>query len=201
MTNFKKLVSSVLVVSSILMISSCSTDVLKNIAENVIATSLSDISIEKVAEIDATPLALEKNMARLNGLVVNVSSTYEGWPKERLVDGKIDTSWFTEVGDAANLGKSPYVELVFPQPITLEGVNFRGNREYKDGYDILEGILTITSKTGDVYKYTITFPQPDRDFNVKLKKELSNITSVKLTFTKDESTEPGFAEIEVLGKK
>src|SRR5688572_29912045 len=63
-----------------------------------------ELTVNKAEQLQ--PLSLEKNMARLPGAKVNVSSTYEGWEKERLIDGDLGTSWFTAVGDAANLGKS-----------------------------------------------------------------------------------------------
>ncbi len=158
-----------------------------------------DLTVNKALSLE--PLATEKNMARLPGVIVNVSSTYEGWDKERLNDGVLDTSWFTNIGDAANLGKSPFVQIVFPQVVSVQGVNFRGNREYNEGYDILEGILTLTDKDGKNYPFIVKLPPPDRDFNVKFKNKFSNIVSLKFTFTKDESNEPGFAEIEVEGSK
>lgn len=161
-------------------------------ADNVVVNKNSDVK----------PIMLENNMARLAGVVVNVSSTYEGWPKERLNDGNLETSWFTANEDAANLGKSPFVEYVFPQPVSVKGVNLRGNREYKDGgYDFLEGILLLTDKFNNTIKYTVIFPPPDRDFDVSFKNELKNIVSMKIAFTKDISTEPGLSEIEVVGSK
>jgi len=158
-----------------------------------------DFTVNKSVSIN--PLAIEKNMARLSGTIVNVSTTYEGWPKERLTDGDIQTSWFTAVGDAANLGKSPFVQIIFPQPIKIQGINFRGNREYKVNYDVLEGILSLTDKVGKNYVYTVKLPMPDRDFDVTFKNKINDIVELKFTFTKDQSDEPGFAEIEVDGSK
>jgi len=195
MSKLKKLVSSVLMLSSILIISFSPS----SFSETNIKMGEESLTVDKASDIQ--PLDVEKNMARLEGVILNVSSTYAGWDKERLIDGNLDTSWFTALNDAANLGKSPFVELIFPQPVMVEGLNFRGNREYKEGYDILEGVLVINSSSGRSFEYLVSFPPPDRDFDIKFKAKLKNITSIKLTFTKDESPEPGLAEIEVLGEK
>lgn len=144
-------------------------------------------------------LPIGSNLARLPGVILNVSSEYNTiWDKSRLIDGNIDTSWFTKAGDAANLGTIPYVEVVFPSPVSIKGVNLKGNREYSDGYDILEGRLIVNSSTSGTSTYNVTFPAPDRDFNVMFNQAINNVTSVKFESTKDESGDPGLAEFEVV---
>lgn len=140
-----------------------------------------------------------ENLARLPGVILNVSSEYSlTWSKERLIDGDINSSWFTKAGDAANLGKTPYIELIFPSPVSIKGVNLKGNREYSDGYDIFEGKLTVNSSTSGTSTYNVSFPAPDRDFNILFNQTISNVNSIKFESTKDESTEPGLAEFEVV---
>jgi len=195
MSKFKKLVTSVLMLSSVLIISFSQT----TLAEPDMKIDLNPLTIDKVSNIQ--PLDIEKNMARLNGVILKVSSTYTGWEKERLIDGKLETSWFTAVNDAANLGTAPFIRLTFPEPVTVEGINFRGNREYKKGYDVLEGILVITSSAKKTVEYTVSFPPPDRDFDIKFKEKLKDIATIKFIFTRDESPDPGLAEIEVVGEK
>lgn len=146
-------------------------------------------------------MALSNNLARRSDTQVNVSSEYSSeWNKTRLTDGDLKTSWFTELGDAANLGKSPYVELIFARSTAVKGINIRGNREYQDGYDVLEGRLVISDTTGNKGTIALILPQPDRDFNVTFGGEIRHVKSLRFEFTKDESTEPGLAEIEVDGR-
>lgn len=144
-------------------------------------------------------LSSENNLARLAGVVLNVSSEYStAWNKSRLIDGNIQTSWFTKAGDAANLGKVPYIELIFPSPVSVKGVNLKGNREYSSGYDIFEGRLIVNSSTSGTSTYNVSFPAPDRDFNVMFNQTINNVTSIKFESTKDESGDPGLAEFEVV---
>jgi hypothetical protein len=143
-------------------------------------------------------LSAANNLARLSGTVVNVSSEYSlTWNKERLIDGDLATSWFTKVGDAANKGSKPYIELVFPKPVNIKGVNLKGNREYKDGYDIFEGNLIVNTTSGNS-NYNVKFAEPNRDFDILFNQNINNVTSVKLEITKDESVDPGLAEFEVV---
>ncbi|RYY00077.1 discoidin domain-containing protein [bacterium] len=137
-------------------------------------------------------------MVRLPGVIVNVSSEYSStWTKNRLIDGNLNTSWFTAVNDAANLGKSPYIEIIFPQAVNIKGVNLKGNREYQNGYDILEGTLIVNSQSGSS-SYNVKFPEPNRDFDITFNQNINSVSSVKFQITKDESVDPGLAEFEVV---
>ncbi|MGH7340129.1 MAG: Ig-like domain-containing protein, partial [Candidatus Rokuibacteriota bacterium] len=91
--------------------------------EGVIATIRLAVSFDGDADGDGLPDDFERlngfnpggaNVARLPGVVVNVSSAHPSSPKFLAVDGNAQTSWFTAVGDAANRGQSPFIELVFP---------------------------------------------------------------------------------------
>lgn len=143
-------------------------------------------------------LSATDNLARLPGVIVNVSSEFSAtWAKSRLIDGNLNTSWFTAVNDAANLGKSPYIEVIFPQPVNIKGVNLKGNREYQNGYDIFEGILIVNSQSGSS-SYNVKFPEPNRDFDISFNQNINSVNSIKFQITKDESVDPGLAEFEVV---
>jgi hypothetical protein len=62
-------------------------------------------------------------------VVTSASTTWPGWGPERLIDGDPRTSWFSARGDAAALGKKPWVALAFPQDVTVKKVSLLGNRE------------------------------------------------------------------------
>ena len=61
--------------------------------------------------------------------------------------------------------------------------------------------LLISSSQGILLNETVFFPINGQDFNIVLKKPIDNATSLRLTFTKDNSSSPGLAEIQVIGRR
>ncbi|HEY9838803.1 MAG TPA: hypothetical protein V6D23_00005 [Candidatus Obscuribacterales bacterium] len=165
------------------------------------STAIGNIKLE-VGSVAASAavLSLDRNMARLTGVTIETSSDYAGWPKSRLNDGKLETSWFTAAGDAANKGTKPFIVMNFPEPVSVKAINLRGNREYKGGYDILEGRLTLHTSAGDG-SFNVVLPQPDRDFSLRFASSIAGVTSIRFDITKDESVDPGLSELEVDGSK
>lgn len=150
---------------------------------------------------DPNPLSVDWNLVRQPNVTLAVSSelnpTYE---KSRLIDGKLSTSWFAAAGDTASQGKLPTVELRFPQPVGIFGVNLRGNREREEGMHIQELSLLISSPQGVLLNETLLLPPQQTDLNLLLNKPVDGATSLRLTFTRDSSQTPGLAEIEVVGR-
>ncbi len=96
----------------------------------------------------STPL-----MTRYQGrITTTASTTWTGWPSSRLVDGDVSTSWFSAGGDAAALGTTPWVELRFPEPVTVTRVTLLGNREpaWLKGFSIHYGRLELLDDQGAV---------------------------------------------------
>ena len=96
----------------------------------------------------STPL-----MARFSGRITTAaSSTWTGWPSSRLVDGDASTSWFSAGGDAAALGTKPWIELRFPDAVTVTRVTLLGNREpaWLKGFSIHYGMLEVLDDKGAV---------------------------------------------------
>ena len=176
-------------------------DVIQNSSNLSTIPSSSSGSTSTVISGTASLLGINDNLARLPGVIVNVSSEYSAtWKKDRLIDGNLKTSWFSAVNDAANLGKKPYIELVFPQPVNIKGVNLKGNREYENGYDIFEGILTVNSQSGTA-NYNVAFPEPNRDFDIVFNQNINAVSSIKFEITKDQSVDPGLSEFEVVAAR
>ena len=48
-------------------------------------------------------------------LVVSASSFWPGWEPEKVIDDNMETSWFSQRGDAAAKGTKPWVTLTFPE--------------------------------------------------------------------------------------
>ncbi|PIQ27852.1 hypothetical protein COW36_08540 [bacterium (Candidatus Blackallbacteria) CG17_big_fil_post_rev_8_21_14_2_50_48_46] len=157
--------------------------------------------INVVKPQDPNPLSVDWNLARQPNVSLSVSSelnpTFE---KNRLTDGKLTTSWFSSASDTPSTGKLPTVEISFPQPVGIFGINLRGNRERLEGLTIQEVSLLISSPQGVLLSETITLPTQQTDLNLVLSKPVDGATSVRLTFTKDNSQSPGLSEIEVVGR-
>jgi hypothetical protein len=130
-----------------------------------------------------------------------VSSFYPGWPPARAIDGDINTSWFTAIGDAANLGTTPFFEILLPEDATVTELRMFGNRESADGFDFFAGIFQLFDAPGTVLYDSgeVVLPAPDRDVTLAIP-HISGIRKVRFTATADESDEPGFAELEVIGE-
>ncbi len=99
-----------------------------------------------------TPLSTPL-MARFHGrITTDASSTWTGWPASRLVDGDATTSWFSAGGDAAALGTKPWVEVRFPEAVTVTRVTLLGNREpaWLKGFSIHYGRLDVLDHAGAV---------------------------------------------------
>ncbi|HEY3451394.1 MAG TPA: discoidin domain-containing protein [Myxococcales bacterium] len=84
----------------------------------------------KPADVPVPPLPEGDAFTRLRGrLKVAASTLYEGWPAEKAVDGDPKTSWFSASGDAAALKTKPWLEVTFPEDVTVQHVMALGNRE------------------------------------------------------------------------
>jgi len=111
------------------------------------------------------------------------------------------TSWFSRLGDCASQPSCtsiPWYRVSFATPQVVSRVAMRGNREYASGYDFIRGKFEIMG-AGDTVLWSGSYdlPQPDRDLDIALPAALPGVTAVKFTSEKDESIEPGFAELEV----
>jgi hypothetical protein len=142
-----------------------------------------------------------ENLASLAGTTIVASSEYSSmWPKENANDDDLGTSWFTADGDCATdpmCSTVPFYELTFAVPTDVARVHVRGNREYPDGYDYIEGLVEVYDGGTMLYGASHMLPAPRRDIDVVFGSPLQAATSVKFTSVVDESIEPGLSEIEV----
>ena len=118
----------------------------------------------------------------------------------RVIDGDLDTSWFTAPGDAVNLGGSPFFEARFGVDVTVTEIQMFGNRELPVGFDFFSGIFQLFDKDGvEVFNSgDLNLPAPDRDIVVPVP-SVEMVRRVRFTPTADESDQPGFAELKVMG--
>ena len=150
-------------------------------------------------EADATAPEIPK-LSTAEGAVAFSSTQYAGYPPSRAIDGDLTTSWFAEDNDAANLGASPWVEVLLPELASVTQVNVRGNREFGTGYDIFTGRIDIYGDDGSLL-FTVEVEKTGLNFDVEyeLPESQADVRTVRFTSTSDESIEPGISELEVLG--
>ena len=174
-------------------------------------TGVSSIdTVEVVVNITATlavpnntlavrPAGTFANLVRSVPVTTNVSSAFSGFGPERAIDGDLQTSWFTADGDAANLGTTPFYEVIFPVDVTVVQINMRGNREFAEGFDFFRGRFDVYGDNGRVvFSRILDLPAPERDVDLDIPDQ-TLVRRVRFTSLADESREPGFAELEILG--
>ncbi len=146
------------------------------------------------------------NLTRAEGTVVESSTEYNtgSWSRASGADNDLATSFFTAVGDCASLASCttvPWYQITFADEQTVARIAFRGNREYASGYDFMRGRFEVLDSEGDVlWEGDYDLPAPDRDLDVTLSTPVANALSVRFTSLADESSEPGFSELEVFSR-
>jgi hypothetical protein len=145
-----------------------------------------------------------RNLSALPGVMLSASSEYGGsWPMSKGADNILVTSWFTRHGDCASIMSCtlvPWFKVSFPAPQAVVRITMRGNREYMSGYDFLRGTFELLGAGNAVlWSASYDLPEPDRDLDIALPEAIPGVTAVKFSSLKDESDEPGFAELEVFG--
>jgi hypothetical protein len=145
------------------------------------------------------------NLTRLPGTVIESSSQYNDaqWGRASGADNKLATSFFTAVGDCATSPGctiDPWFKITFPEPQTVARIAMRGNREYYSGYDFIRGRFEVLG-AADAVLFTGDYdlPLPDRDLDIALPEPIEGAVAVRFSSLVDESSEPGFSELEVFG--
>jgi hypothetical protein len=133
-------------------------------------------------------------------LELSASTFYQGWPVERAFDGNADTSWFSASNDAVAQGTSPWVQVAFPEDVTVTRVTILGNREapWQVGYSILAGSIELKDKDGKRLHYEEGEGVGDvKDFQFKLKKPLAGVRSIRFTSLGDQGDKNPYADIAI----
>jgi hypothetical protein len=146
------------------------------------------------------------NLTRASGTLVESSTEYNttNWGRASGADNLLATSFFTANGDCATLDTCttvPWYQISFADAQTVTRIAMRGNREYASGYDFVRGTFELFGDGDDaIWEGTYDLPAPDRDLDIVLPTPVQGVTAVRFTSLEDESTEPGFAELEVFGR-
>jgi hypothetical protein len=140
------------------------------------------------------------NLARALGTITRVSSSFPGFGPARAIDGNLLTSWFTARGDAANLGTVPFYEAILPTDAVVSRINMFGNRQFPRGFDFFAGRFELFDPNNALLfdSGVVDLPAPDRDISLSIP-NIRGVRKVRFTATADESDEPGFAELEIIG--
>jgi hypothetical protein len=136
--------------------------------------------------------------AHCDKLKVTASTCWPGWEPEKVIDGKVETSWFTQRGDAAAKGTKPWIMLTFPTDVTVRRVTILGNREpsWFDGYTILTGLVEFLDADGK--RLWVDENQGvgnRRDFEFRPKKPVAKVRSVRFVSLKDQGDKNPYDDI------
>jgi hypothetical protein len=133
-------------------------------------------------------------------LKVTASSFWVGWEPAKAIDGDLETSWFTERGDAAARGKKPWIMVTFPKDVTVTRVTILGNREpnWFDGYTILSGLVEFLDADGKrLWLDENEGVGNRRDFEFKPKKPIEKVRSIKFLSVKDQGDKNPYDDIAI----
>ena len=83
-------------------------------------------------------------------LLLSASSAWDGWPEALAFDDNPHSSWFTAKGDAVAHGTRPWIQVRFPEDVTVKRVSILGNRDpqWLKGYTILAGTIELFDADG-----------------------------------------------------
>ncbi len=160
----------------------------------VMVTPFAQAEVKKEKEKNKNALIL----AHKDKLKLTASSSWPGYPVDRLIDGDNDTSWFSDKGDTTTQGMSPWVEVEFPEDVSIHRVTLLGNREpsFPKGFAILTGKLEFFDKDGKrLHAVEGEGVGDNRDFDFPLKKALQGVRKVRFTSLKDEGDKNGYDDV------
>ena len=132
-------------------------------------------------------------------LQLSSSSSFDGWPESKALDGDPKTSWFSEQDDSVAKGKTPWIELKFPDNVEVKHVTVLGNREpeWLNGYTVLKGKLELIDADGKVvFTKEAETTDKTRDFDFVLPKGMK-IRSVRFTSLGDQGDMNDYGDIAI----
>jgi hypothetical protein len=133
-------------------------------------------------------------------LTVVASSSYPGWGPQKAIDGDLRTSWYSARDDAAALGKSPFLQIAFRDPVTVRHVTILGNRDpsYLEGYTILSGKLELFDASEHVLISSESAGTGNqRDFDFRLAVPIENVKTVRFTALEDQGKQNAYGDVAI----
>ena len=120
-------------------------------------------------------------------LKTRASSTYGSYPVTRLFDGIETSIWFSDSGDTVGSGNSPWVEVTFPEDVTIHAMTMLGNRDTQwPGYQVHAGRFDFIDKAGKTLSsHDVTAVGDKFDMKSDLEADVTGVRTVRFTVTKD----------------
>ena len=120
-------------------------------------------------------------------LKTQASSTYASYPVTHLFDGIETSTWFSGTGDTVAARKSPWVEVTFPEDVTIRAMNLLGNRDATYmGYLVHAGRFDFIDAAGKtVSSHDVTATGDKFDMKSDLEADVTGVRTVRFTVTKD----------------
>lgn len=132
-------------------------------------------------------------------LKAEASTEWADWPVGHLLDGKPETSWYSNTPDNTVNGINPVVTLTFPEDVTIKRVTVLGNRDpqYPTGYFVTQGTIDLLDAKGKVVaSHDLKGRGEKCDYDLILKR-YTTVRGVRFTMTKTENGYCGMGEFQV----
>ncbi len=133
-------------------------------------------------------------------LLLSASSVWEGWPEALAFDGNPHSSWFTAKGDAVAHGTKPWIQVTFPEDVTVRRVTILGNRDprWLKGFTILAGTIELSDAGGR----RLAWHENDGtgrayDYDWKLKAPVAGVRTVRFNALGDQGKQNRYDDIAV----
>jgi hypothetical protein len=133
-------------------------------------------------------------------LLLSASSIWEGWPEALAFDGNPHSSWFTAKGDAVAHGTKPWIQVTFPEDVTVKRVTILGNRDprWLTGYTILAGTIELLDARGK----RLALNENDGrgkayDYDWKLKAPVAGVRTVRFNALGDQGKQNPYDDIAI----
>jgi hypothetical protein len=133
-------------------------------------------------------------------LLLSASSIWDGWPEALAFDGNPHSSWFTAKGDAVAHGTKPWIQVTFPEDVTVKRVTILGNRDprWLTGYTILAGTIELLDARGK----QLAFNENDGrgkayDYDWKLKAPVAQVRTVRFNALGDQGKQNPYDDIAI----
>jgi hypothetical protein len=133
-------------------------------------------------------------------LLLSASSIWDGWPEALAFDGNPHSSWFTAKGDAVAHGTKPWIQVTFPEDVTVKRVTILGNRDprWLQGFTVLAGTIELFDAGGK----RLDFNENDGrgkayDYDWKLKAPVSKVRTVRFNPLGDQGKQNRYDDIAI----
>jgi hypothetical protein len=133
-------------------------------------------------------------------LLLSASSVWEGWPEALAFDDNPHSSWFTAKGDAVAHGTKPWIQVTFPEDVTVKRVTILGNRDprWLSGYTILAGTIELLDANGKrLAAHENDGTGKAYDYDWKLKAPVARVRTVRFNALGDQGKMNPYDDIAV----